>query len=286
MFANDLLKERAVLVTGGGSGLGRAMALRFATLGASVALCGRTEERLAETATEIERQGGRAVYEVVDVRDYDAVGKMLHSVVAKLGKLTDLVNNAAGNFYCASEDLTPNAFKTVVDIVLHGTFNCTQHFGRYLIDAQRGGSILNIETTYTEHGSAFVLPSACAKAGVHALTTSLAYEWAAYDIRVNSIAPGPFPTEGAWARLIPSANFEEQYRSRMPLKRFGRPDEVANLAAYLLSDLAAYITGETVVIDGGERLLAGQFNFLDQLMSRTELKALFGKMKAARKSSS
>ncbi|NDC36911.1 MAG: SDR family oxidoreductase, partial [Proteobacteria bacterium] len=183
-----------------------------------------------------------------------------------------LVNNAAGNFLCPSEDLSANAFRIVIDIVLQGSFNCTSNFGKRLIEQKLPGSVLNIVTTYTEVGSSFVLPSACAKAGVYAMTTSLAYEWATYGIRLNAIAPGPFPTKGAWDRLVPDKNLEETFKSRVPMGRFGNPEELSNLAAFMLSDMAPYMTGECVTIDGGERLNGGQFNFVAQAMPRAELK--------------
>lgn len=279
MFTQDALKDKRILVTGGGSGLGLAMAKKFAELGAAVAICGRTEEKLARATKEISATGGTAIYRVVDVRDYEAVGKMIEDIAEELGGLNGLVNNAAGNFYCPSEDLTPNGFRSVVDIVLHGTFNCTQHFGKYLIAQKSGGSILNIVTTYTQTGSAFVLPSACAKAGVYALTNTLAYEWATYQIRVNAIAPGPFPTKGAWQRLMPNPEIEKFYLQRQPLGRFGDPEELANLAAFLMSDLSPYITGECVTIDGGERLQSGQFNFIAQMMPREKLKKMFAMLR-------
>ncbi len=279
MFTNDTLKEKRILVTGGGSGLGLAMAKKFAELGAAVAICGRTEEKLAGAVKELTALGGMATYRVVDVRDYQAVGKMMGEISAELGGLNGLVNNAAGNFYCPSEDLTPNGFKSVVDIVLHGTFNCTQQFGKQLISQKKPGSILNIVTTYTQSGSAFVLPSACAKAGVYALTNTLAFEWATYQIRVNAIAPGPFPTKGAWQRLMPNPEIEKHYLKRQPLGRFGEPEELANLAAFLMSDLAPYITGECVTIDGGEHLQSGQFNFIAQMMPREQLKQLFAMLR-------
>ncbi len=282
MFTPDTLQDKVILVTGGGSGLGLAMAKRFAEFGADVAICGRTEEKLLRAAEEIGSFGRRVLTHVVDVRDYEGVGEMVERIVAELGALDGLVNNAAGNFYSPSEDLSPKGFKAVVDIVLHGTFNCSQHFGKYLIGAGRPGSILNIVTTYTQTGSAFVLPSAAAKAGVEAMTKSLAFEWATYNIRVNAIAPGPFPTKGAWARLMPDPKLEQAYIQRLPTGRYGRHEELANLAVFLMSDLAPYITGETVTIDGGEHLLAGQFNFLAQLMPREQLKALFVQLRKSR----
>lgn len=279
MFKEDTLKGKTILITGGGSGLGYAMAHAFTETGASVAICGRTEEKLQKAVNELNDLGGDARYYVCDVRDYDKVKEMTDSIVADFGAMDGLVNNAAGNFLSASEDLTPNGFKAVVDIVLQGTFNCTHAFGNYLIDQERPGSVLNIVTTYTETGSAFVLPSACAKAGVKALTNSLAYEWAHYNIRLNSIAPGPFPTEGAWTRLVPDERLEKQFLDKIPMKRYGDHEELANLAVFLMSDMAPYITGECVTIDGGERLVSGQFNFIDKLMPREQLKKIFRSMR-------
>ncbi|HET6528721.1 MAG TPA: SDR family oxidoreductase, partial [Balneolaceae bacterium] len=269
MFTNDTLQGQTILITGGGSGLGLSMAKKFATLRANIAICGRTEKKLQKAVSEISEAGRDAVsakYYVADVRDYGRVEEMIGEIIADFGAMTGLINNAAGNFLSASEDLTPGGFKAVVDIVLHGSFNCTHVFGNYLIDQKKKGNILNMVTTYSEStGSAFVLPSACGKAGVLAMTRSLAYEWATYGIRLNAIAPGPFPTEGAWSRLVPDDEAEERFLSKIPVKRYGDHEELANLAVFLMSDLAPYITGECVVIDGGERLSAGQFNFIDQL---------------------
>lgn len=285
MFAPDTLKEETILITGGGSGLGLAMAKKFAALGSNIAICGRTEEKLKKAVEEIETSGpGRVKHCVADVRDYERMGEVVRSVVNDFGEMTGLVNNAAGNFLAASEELTPGGFKTVVDIVLHGSFNGTHHFGKYLIENEKKGNVLSIVTTYAEStGSAFVLPSACGKAGVLTMTRSLAYEWATYGIRLNAIAPGPFPTEGAWTRLVPDESFEEKFLSKIPAGRYGEPEELANLAAFLMSDMARYITGECVVIDGGERLGAGQFNFIDQLAPREQLKQFFRKLKNASK---
>lgn len=281
MFTNDTLDGQTILITGGGSGLGLAMAQKFASLGSDIAICGRTEDKLQKAVQEISEAGDNitAKYYVADVRDYDRIKEMLGQIVSDFGQLTGLVNNAAGNFLSASEDLTPGGFKAVVDIVLHGSFNCTHVFGNYLIDEKREGNILNMVTTYSEStGSAFVLPSACGKAGVLAMTRSLAYEWATYGIRLNAIAPGPFPTEGAWSRLVPDEDFEEKFLSKIPARRYGDHEELANLATFLMSDMAPYITGECVVIDGGERLAAGQFNFIDRLAPRDKLKQFFKAM--------
>ncbi len=283
MFKDDTLLDKTILVTGGGSGLGLAMARKFASLGADIAICGRTESKLEQAVEEIEEAGGgdrRAKGYVCDVRDHERVAEMTREIVGDFGGMDGLVNNAAGNFLSASEDLTEGGFKAIVDIVLHGSFNCTHAFGNYLIDEGRKGNVLSIVTTYAEGtGSAFVLPSACAKAGVLAMTRSLAYEWATYGIRLNAIAPGPFPTEGAWTRLVPDESFEEKFLSKIPAGRYGEPEELANLAAFLLSDLAPYLTGDCITIDGGERLGAGQFNFIDRLAPREKLKQFFRAMK-------
>jgi NAD(P)-dependent dehydrogenase (short-subunit alcohol dehydrogenase family) len=267
MFEKDLLKNRTILVTGGGTGLGRAMALRFGELGASLFLVGRREEPLKETAEALRAKGGRAAYACADVRDFNAVEAAIGAAERRFerpfGGIDTVVNNAAGNFLARTEKLSSNAFNAVVGIVLQGTFHCTLALGRKWIAAKQPGNILNIVTTYAAAncGSGFVVPSACAKAGVLAMTRSLAVEWAGYKIRLNAIAPGPFPTEGAWSRLMASKDFEERAKKYHPMKRFGRQEELANLAAFLLSGQADYINGECVVIDGGLWLRgAGEFN--------------------------
>ena len=265
MFQPDLLKDRAIFLTGGGTGLGRSMALHFAKLGARLFLIGRREEPLKKTCEEIHRDGGAAAYTTCDVREYDAVETAMTTAENHWGEINSLVNNAAGNFMARTEKLSPNAFQAVVGIVLNGTFHCTQAFARRRIAKKLGGNVLNISTTYAAAncGSGYVVPSACAKAGVLAMTASLAVEWAKYHIRVNAIAPGPFPTEGAWSRLIPSQQYEEYALNKHPMKRFGKHDELTNLAVFLISDMAEYINGECVVIDGGQWLRgAGEFNDL------------------------
>jgi NAD(P)-dependent dehydrogenase (short-subunit alcohol dehydrogenase family) len=265
MFQADTLKGRAIFLSGGGSGLGRSMALRFASLGARMFVVGRREQPLLETCEEIRRTGGTAAFATCDVRDYAAVEAAGDKAYAELGRIDTVINNAAGNFMARTETLSPNAFNAVVGIVLNGSFHCTQVFGKKWIAEKLGGNVLSIVTTYAaaSSGSAFVVPSACAKAGVLAMTTSLAVEWAKYHIRLNAIAPGPFPTEGAWSRLIPTKQFEEHARESHPMKRFGRHDELTNLAAFLISDMSEYINGECVVIDGALWLRgAGEFNDL------------------------
>ena len=281
MFQTDLLKGRTILITGGGTGLGRSMALRFAELGANIFLAGRRVEPLVETSEAIRAKGTRAAYASVDVRDFAAVEQMIAAAEKEFGVVDTLVNNAAGNFIARTEKLSPNAFNAVVGIVLQGTFHCTLALGRKWIAAKQPGNILNIVTTYasTNAGSGFVVPSACAKAGVLAMTTSLAVEWARYHIRLNAIAPGPFPTEAAFSRLMPSKEFEEHAKNSHPMKRFGRHEELANLAGYLLSGQADYINGECVVIDGGLWLRgAGEFNDFVDLPD-----AVWEKLESARK---
>jgi NAD(P)-dependent dehydrogenase (short-subunit alcohol dehydrogenase family) len=280
MFEEGLLRDEVIVVTGGGSGLGRSMARRFAELGASVAICGRRAEVLDEAAEAIGEGMEKPVLAVpCDVRDFEAVEKMATATVERFGKLTGLVNNAAGNFLAQTEKLSPNGFKAVVDIVLAGTFHATLACGRRMIEQGSGGTLLSIVTTYAWTGSAFVVPSACAKAGVLAMTRSLAVEWARYGIRANAIAPGPFPTEGAFTRLMPPG-VEEQARRKIPLGRFGEHRELADLAAYLMSPGSAFVNGEVVTIDGGEWLNGGEFNWFTQ-SSPEKIDAMFQALRAA-----
>ena len=262
-LATDLLEGKTAWITGGGSGLGRAMAVRFAALGAKVGVSGRRPDPLRETVSLIEGAGGQGCVAPCDVRTPDEVSAALSGIVSELGEPDILVNNAAGNFLCPSERLSPNAFASVVGIVLNGTWHCTHALGTRWIGAGRGGAILNIATTYAWTGSAFVLPSACSKAGVVAMTRSLAVEWARYDIRLNAIAPGPIPTEGAFSRLVPDPKLIEAQRRKIPAGRFGTPEELAELAAFVVSDAAEWMRGEVIAFDGGEWLRgAGEFNDL------------------------
>lgn len=264
MFVDDLLEGQVILVTGGGTGLGKSMAHRFAELGAHVAICGRRGEVAEEAAREIAEATGQETYaRSTDVRDFEQVEELVDAVVERFGKITGLVNNAAGNFLAQTETLSPNGFKTIVDIVLHGSFHATLACGRKMIEQEDGGSILSIVTTYAWTGSAFVVPSAAAKAGVLAMTRSLAVEWGRYDIRLNAIAPGPFPTEGAFSRLMPE-ELMERAKQKVPMRRFGEHHELADLAAYLMSSGSGFVHGEVVTIDGGEWLSGGEFNWFTE----------------------
>ena len=266
MFDAKLLKGKNIIVTGGGTGLGKSMATRFAELGANLVITSRREGVISEAAKELQKNGGKVVAIPCDVRDPEEVEAMVEQTVKELGSVDILLNNAAGNFISPTENLSPNAFKTVIDIVLNGTFHCTQAAGK-VMRKNKSGIILNIVTTYAWTGSGYVVPSACAKAGVLAMTRSLAVEWAKYGIRTVAIAPGPFPTKGAWSRLAPPGlGIDKKMKARIPLKRVGEHIELANLASYLISDQAAYINGEVVTIDGGEWLQgAGEMNELEKI---------------------
>lgn len=276
-FRQGLLEGRTLLITGGGTGLGRSMALKCAGLGAKIAVVGRREEPLKATVSDIEKAGGQAAFAPCDVRDSGSVRNAVDSLETTLGPINALINNAAGNFLCASEDLSDNAFDAVVKIVLYGTFNCTREVGRRLIERKAEGHVISIVTTYAESGSAFVLPSASAKAGVLAMMRSLAVEWATYGIRLNAIAPGPFRTDGAFSRLM-VGELEKQAIRRIPSKRFGEHDELTNLVAYILSDASPYQTGDCVTIDGAEELLSGQqfagFAHIDRATAKEMMSAV------------
>jgi NAD(P)-dependent dehydrogenase (short-subunit alcohol dehydrogenase family) len=275
----DLLADHHVVVTGGGTGLGRAMALRFADLGAAVTINGRRPEPLAETVDDIESRGGVAEGIPCNVREPEAVRAFFEEAEARQGPVTRLVNNAAANFLAPTEDISPNGFDAIVRTNLYGTFYCTQACGRRWLERDTEGVVLSIATTYAETGSAYVVPSAMSKAGIVAMTRSLAAEWGSAGVRLNAIAPGPFPTEGAWERLMPSDEMEKQMRERIPVRRFGDPEELADLAGVLLSDLAGYMNGEVVTVDGGEALAAGgQFNAFTR-MPREQVKALMERLR-------
>jgi len=266
MFEADLLKDKNIIITGGGTGLGKSMGMRFGELGAKIVITSRKQDVLDETAREMESAGISVLPIAGDVRNPEEVDRVVQKAKESFGTIDGLVNNAAGNFISPTENLTPGGFKAVTDIVLGGTFNFTLSTGKEMIQS-KSGCILNIVTTYAWTGSGYVVPSAAAKGGVLAMTRSLGSEWGKYGIRTNAIAPGPFPTKGAWGRLVPPGlGIEKKMKNRIPLKRFGEHIELANLASFIMSDYAGYINGEVITIDGGEWVKgAGQFNDLDKL---------------------
>jgi NAD(P)-dependent dehydrogenase (short-subunit alcohol dehydrogenase family) len=277
MFKTDLLAGKRILITGGGTGLGLAIGRRYLELGATLAICGRREPVLADAAAQLTREtGGKVSVHPCDIRDPAAIDAMLEAIWLD-GPLDGLVNNAAGNFIARTEELSPRAVDAVLNIVLHGTVYVTLACGKRWLAAGRAASVLSIVTTYAWTGSAYVVPSAIAKAGVLAMTRSLAVEWGGRGIRFNAVAPGPFPTEGAWQRLVPKPELAAVFESRNPLKRAGRHRELADLAAYLMADGSAYVNGDCVTIDGGAWLEgAGQFSFVGELMSDADWQALKG----------
>ena len=278
-YADDLLADHHIVVTGGGTGLGRAMAMRCAELGARVTINGRRTQPLETTVADIRDAGGEAEGISCNVREADDVEAFFDEAEERQGPVTRLVNNAAANFLAAAEDISPNGFDAIIKTNLYGSFYCTQQCGKRWLEREEDGVVLSIATTYAETGSAFVLPSAMSKAGIVAMTRSLAAEWGSAGIRLNAIAPGPFPTEGAWERLVPSEDIEQQMRQRIPVRRFGEPEELADLAVFMLSDLASYMNGELVTFDGGEKLAAGgQFNDFTRL-PREQIKQMMAQMR-------
>ncbi|WP_111670529.1 SDR family oxidoreductase [Algoriphagus litoralis] len=268
MLRDGALKDKNILITGGGTGLGRSMGEYFLRLGANLVITSRKLDVLEETAREMMEKNGGMVFPVAcDVRDIEQVEAMWEKSKAELGQIHAVLNNAAGNFISPTERLSTNAFNTVLDIVLKGTSQVTLTAGKDWIAQKQSGTFLNIVTTYAWTGSGYVVPSAAAKAGVLAMTRSLAVEWAKYGIRSNAIAPGPFPTEGAWSRLLPGDLVKKfDPAKKVPVGRVGEHQELANIAAYLVSDFSAYVNGEVITIDGGEWLKgAGEFNNLDQI---------------------
>ncbi len=284
MFQKNLLQSKRILITGGGTGLGKAAAQRFLELGAIVYICGRRHEVLAATESELRQVTGGTIHSrPCDVRDAAMVEEMIHTIW-KDGPLDVLMNNAAGNFLARTEELSLRAFESVLGIVLHGTLHTTLACGKRWLHAGHKAVVLNITTTYTTTGSAYVVPSAVAKAGVQALTRSLAVEWGNRGIRLNAIAPGPVPTEGAFSRLLPRPELEELAKKRIPLGRFGTVEEFANLAVFLISDGSAYINGDTVTMDGGEWLQgAGEFTALGRMLTEKEWEKMKPKKPAGTK---
>jgi len=267
MLPANSMEGKVALITGGGTGLGKGMATMLSKLGATVAIAARRLPVLEATAAEITKETGSKVIPLqMDVRDPAAVKSAVDQLVQECGLPNIVINNAAGNFISPFERLSPNAFKTIVDIVLNGTANVTLDVGKRLIEAGQGANFLAITTWYAEMGSGFVVPSACAKSGVEAMTKSLSFEWARYGMRMNVIAPGPFETEGAFSRLDPTGKFAAEGKKNIPVKRFGEIEELANLAAYMVSDYSNFMNGEIVTFDGGEkRAFCGNFNALQQV---------------------
>ena len=269
MLKENSLEDKVILVTGGGSGLGKSMVEYFYELGANIIITSRRENLLNEVAQKINKKEKKnKIYPIsCDVREPDQVNNVIDKSFEKFGRIDCLVNNAAGNFISPTERLSTRAFDAIIDIVLKGTINFTLNLGKRWIKNKQSGNVLNIVTTYSWTGSGYVVPSACAKAGVLSMTRSLAVEWAKYNIRLNAVAPGPFPTKGAWDRLLPG-DLKDKFdpAKKVPLGRVGEHQELSNLCAYLVSDFSAYINGEVVTIDGAEWLKgAGQFNNLDMV---------------------
>src|ERR1700676_5032571 len=280
MFEKNLLHGKRILITGGGTGLGKGMAQRFLELGATVYICGRRESVLQETATELAATGGTIQVLPCDVRNLDAVEAMIDAIW-KHAPLDILVNNAAGNFIARTEDLSPRAFDSVIGIVLMGTLHATMACGRRWVKAGHRGTVLSISATYAPSGSAYVVPSAISKAGVEALTRSLAVEWGNRGIRMNAIAPGPIPTHGAFSRVLPRPELEALALDRNPMHRFGTTEELATLAAFLVSDGSCYINGEVIRMDGGEFLQgAGEFSNLGRVLTEEDWQAIKPKKSA------
>lgn len=268
MLKPGSLKDKTIIITGGGTGLGKSMGKYFLELGANLVITSRKKEVIDKTADEFDKEHhGKVIAVSCDIRKYEEIENMIQVTENTFGQIHGVLNNAAGNFISPTEKLSHRAFDIVVDIVLKGTYYVTLAAGKNWISKKQPGTFLNIVTTYAWTGSGYVVPSACGKAGVLALTRSLAVEWAKYNIRSNAIAPGPFPTEGAWSRLLPgdlAKKFDPA--ERIPLKRVGDHQELANLAAYLISDYSAYVNGEVITIDGGEWLRSGgEFSHLENI---------------------
>lgn len=268
LLPKNYYQGKNILITGGGSGLGKQMATHYAHLGGSVTILGRNEQKLKETTEEIttETQNTKISYQSLDVKEYPSVLRLANSLEQQ-GSIPDIViNNAAGNFICPTEKLTPNGWNSIIDTVLKGTVNMTLEFGKKMIQHKKPGVFLNISTTYAETGSGYVVPSAIAKAGCNNLTKSLGAEWGKYGIRTLSVAPGPIYTEGAFSRLDPTNQFTDIATLKLPLKRLGEKEELANLVTFLTSDHNSWMTGQIINLDGGEVVgNAGEFNMLEIL---------------------
>jgi len=266
MFKDDLLKNKRILVTGGGTGLGKEMASHYAQHGADLYICGRRENVLKETATEIEdKYNVNVKYETMDIRASNDVEDYIDRIFQD-APLDGLVNNAAGNFISPTKDLSHKGFDAIANIVFHGTFYITHSVGKRWIDLKHKGSIISILTTWVWTGSPYVVPSAMSKSGLNAMTQSLAAEWGKYGIKVNAIAPGPFPTKGAWERLNPGGNNDSEFMGSVPVGRLGEMSELQNLATFLMADGCDYLTGQTIAIDGAQYLTGGgTFSNLDKV---------------------
>ena len=265
MFKEDLLKGKRILITGGGTGLGKEMASHYAKHGADLYICGRRENVLKETANQlIDDFGVNVKYETLDIRASSDVESYIERIFEE-GPLDGLVNNAAGNFISPTKDLSHKGFDAIANIVFHGTFYITHSVGKRWIESKHKGSIVSILTTWVWTGSPYVVPSAMSKSGINAMTQSLAAEWGKYGIKVNAIAPGPFPTKGAWERLNPGTGDDNSMGS-IPLGRVGEMEELQNLATFLMADGCDYLTGQTIAIDGAQYLTGGgTFSNLDKL---------------------
>jgi NAD(P)-dependent dehydrogenase (short-subunit alcohol dehydrogenase family) len=263
IFTDRIFRDQVVLITGGGTGLGRTTAVMFAKLGASVMVSGRREEKLKESAVEIAATGANIETFAVDIRDSERVQKMIDRAIERFGRIDVLVNNAAGNFVCRAEELSVNGWNAVVNIVLHGTFYCTRAAGLQMIK-QKKGNIVSVVHPQALNGSPGNVHSAAAKAGVITMTKTLAVEWAKYNIRLNTIAPGPFPSEGTDRNLWPNEDSKKIIADAVPLGRFGTREEMANAICYLASDYASYITGNNLIIDGGWSLEREGFLLLEK----------------------
>ena len=266
MFKKDLLKGKRILVTGGGTGLGKEMATHYGQHGADLYICGRRENVLKDTATEIEdKYGVKVNYETLDIRASSDVESYIDAIFQE-GPIDGLVNNAAGNFISPTKDLSHKGFDAIANIVFHGTFYITHSVGKRWIEQKLKGSIISILTTWVWTGSPYVVPSAMSKSGLHAMTQSLAAEWGKYGIKVNAIAPGPFPTKGAWDRLNPGGDNDSDFMGSVPVGRLGEMNELQNLATFLMADGCDYLTGQTIAIDGAQYLTGGgTFSALDKV---------------------